>query len=38
MNMHRMILPLFVLAAVGCVNLPRSRDTANPDVAGRTLA
>ena len=26
------------LAAAGCTNLPRSRDLANPDVAGKTLA
>lgn len=38
MTKHRMILLLFVLAAAGCANTPRSRDTANPDVAGRTLA
>ncbi len=38
MTMHRMILLLFVLAAAGCANVPRSRDIANPDVAGRTLA
>ena len=38
MTMHRMILLLFVLAATGCANIPRSRDVANPNVAGRTLA
>lgn len=38
MTTRRMIVLLFVLAAAGCANLPRSRDTANPDVAGRTLA
>src|SRR5215475_7321780 len=26
------------IAAAGCTNLPRSRDLANPDVAGKTLA
>jgi cytochrome c553 len=36
--MHRMILLLFALAVAGCANEPRSRDVANPDVAGRTLA
>jgi len=38
MTTRHMIVLLFVLAAAGCANLPRSRDTANPDVAGRTLA
>lgn len=38
MTTRRMIVLLCVLATAGCVNLPRSRDTANPDVSGRTLA
>lgn len=38
MTTHRMIPILLALAAAGCANTPRSRDTANPDVAGRTLA
>lgn len=36
----KMILASAVIVglAVGCANLPRSRDTANPDVPGETLA
>jgi len=38
--MKRAIPSLLALAALaaGCANLPRSRDLANPDVSGQTLA
>jgi len=38
--MKRAIPSLLALAALaaGCANLPRSRDLANPDVSGKTLA
>lgn len=35
----RVVVPLaFAIAAVACSNLPRSRDLANPEVSGATLA
>jgi hypothetical protein len=40
-SMKIMTLRLLAIAiglAVGCANLPRSRDLANPDVSGQTLA
>jgi len=38
MNAERTFALLVLLAAAGCANTPRSRDTGNPDVAGATLA
>ncbi|MEO5624148.1 MAG: c-type cytochrome [Dokdonella sp.] len=39
MNIHRAtLLAVLVGLAAGCANEPRSRDTANPDVSGETLA
>ncbi|HET7780480.1 MAG TPA: cytochrome c, partial [Rudaea sp.] len=32
------LLTIAIGLAVGCANLPRSRDLANPDVSGQTLA
>ncbi len=39
--MSKFCVSLMIVAlglSAGCANLPRSRDTANPDVAGKTLA
>lgn len=39
MNMQRMtLLAALISVAAGCANEPRSRDTANPNVSGDTLA
>lgn len=39
MYLSRMVVVTAILGlAAGCANLPRSRDTANPDVSGKTLA
>lgn len=39
MNAARLLLVALLLgSAVGCANVPRSRDTANPNVSGDTLA
>ena len=39
MTTHRIVLVLAATGlAVGCANVPRSRDTGNPDVSGETLA
>jgi len=39
MNMQRMTLLAMLLGlAAGCANEPRSRDTANPNISGETLA
>jgi cbb3-type cytochrome c oxidase subunit III len=35
---NRCLFVLTIAVAAGCSNLPRSRDLANPDVAGATLA
>jgi cytochrome c553 len=35
---YRLTVTLAVAALAACTNLPRSRDLANPDVAGRVLA
>jgi cytochrome c553 len=35
---YRFFLIATLLAATSCANLPRSRDTANPNVSGETLA
>jgi cytochrome c553 len=32
------LLAVSALVSIGCANLPRSRDLANPDVSGQTLA
>jgi cytochrome c553 len=39
MNIHReALLGILVGLAAGCANEPRSRDTANPNISGETLA
>src|SRR5690349_13414424 len=38
MHAYRHFALLLVLLATACANTPRSRDTANPDVSGQTLA
>jgi cytochrome c553 len=39
MNLHRVaLLGVLISLAAGCANEPRSRDTANPNISGETLA
>ncbi|TLY48398.1 MAG: cytochrome c4 [Gammaproteobacteria bacterium] len=38
MNTLRLVLLAIMVGLVGCANEPRSRDTANPNVSGETLA